>query len=109
MTALDGQRRSAPGWSANDSYSMAARLCDDDGIVRRGAMHHGTDYACTGHAHYAGEHIRCVSAGHPDGLPADLWALLGSMPDDGLDIPAPDAGSQRSQRLIAEIEGRDHA
>ncbi|MCA1570074.1 MAG: hypothetical protein LC798_07080 [Chloroflexi bacterium] len=39
-------------------------LCDDDGVVRSGAMHHGTDYPCTGHAHFAGYHIRCTSPAH---------------------------------------------
>jgi hypothetical protein len=47
-----------------DPYTAGARLCDDDGIVRQGAMHHGTDYPCTGHAHFAGEHYRCTSPAH---------------------------------------------
>lgn len=57
------------------TYTMSAKLCDDDGIVRGGAMHHGTDYLCTGHAHYAGEHIQCSSPAHrddPDQL--DTWS-----------------------------------
>lgn len=66
----------APSWDDADPYTISARLCDDDGIVRRGAMHHGTDYPCTGHAHFAGEHIKCSSGAHPDGLPADLEAAL---------------------------------
>jgi hypothetical protein len=40
-------------------------------------MHHGTDYLCTGHAHFKGEHIRCTSEAHAtDGLPADLLRVL---------------------------------
>lgn len=46
------------------------QLCDDDGIVRGGALHHGTDYQCTGHAHYAGFHITCNNPVHigPDAV-----------------------------------------
>lgn len=71
-----------PPWDDADPYTMAAALCDDDGIVRGGAMHHGTDYPCTGHAHFAGEHIRCTSGGHPDGLPSDLRAAIESLTDE---------------------------
>ena len=61
----------------SDDFTMALKLCDDDGIVRSGAMHHGTDYPCTGSAHFAGEHIECISPAHPGaGLPPDLLALL---------------------------------
>ena len=66
-----------PPWDDDDPYTTAMPLCDDDGIVRGGAMHHGTDYPCTGHAHHGGHHVRCMSAGHPEGMPAELWALLG--------------------------------
>jgi hypothetical protein len=70
-----------PPWDDSDPYTMAATLCDDDGIVRGGAMHHGTDYPCTGHAHFAGHHVRCLSAGHPNGgLPAELLHVLGGRP-----------------------------
>jgi hypothetical protein len=71
-----------PAWSDEDPYTMSARLCDDDGIVRGGAMHHGTDYPCTGHAHFAGEHIRCSSAGHPGGLTREMEAALRSLTDE---------------------------
>lgn len=74
-----------PPWSDADPYTMSARLCDDDGIVRSGAMHHGTDYTCTGHAHFAGEHIRCSSAGHPGGLPRDLELAIQSLTDEEAD------------------------
>lgn len=45
-------------------YTMGVKLCDDDGIVRSGRFHSGTDYPCTGHAHFAGEHIECTSPAH---------------------------------------------
>jgi len=62
----------------DDAYTMALRLCDDDGMVtgeyrathaRLRALgghdpYDGPDYACTGHAHLAGEHIRCASEFH---------------------------------------------
>lgn len=44
-----------------DPYTMAAKLCDDDGIVRSDDFGH---YPCTGHAHADGEHIRCTSPAH---------------------------------------------
>jgi hypothetical protein len=47
-----------------DPFTMEFPLCDEDGIVRKGAMHHGTDYRCTTHAHFGGEHIRCTSPAH---------------------------------------------
>lgn len=40
------------------------QLCDDDGIVRSGGMHHGTDFPCTGSAHFQGLHIWCVNRVH---------------------------------------------
>lgn len=67
---------------SHDAYTMSARLCDDDGIVRGGSMHRGRDYRCTGHAHFAGEHMYCTSPAHPDNqrpmpeLPADLQRIL---------------------------------
>lgn len=62
----------------DDPFTMEVSLCGDDGIVRGGAMHHGVDYPCTGHAHFAGEHIRCTSPAHSDvpALPGDLLAAL---------------------------------
>lgn len=45
-------------------YTMDARLCEDDGMVRGGFMHHGADYFCTGSAHHAGQHIRCTNPRH---------------------------------------------
>lgn len=56
--------------TAPDPYTVNARLCDDDGIVRQGTMHHGADYACTGHAHFAGDHYRCTSPAH---TPKAAW------------------------------------
>lgn len=56
---------------------MEVALCDSDGIVRRGAMHRGTDYECTGSAHWSGFHIRCTSPAHvPAGVP-----VTGAAPD----------------------------
>lgn len=103
----------APAWNDADPYTMDARLCGDDGIVRGGAMHHGVDYLCTGHAHFAGEHIRCISAAHPDGLPSDLLAALR---DPGLVFACPLCGEDPQQpcnhmpnrerlALRAQIEG----
>ncbi|MDQ3933409.1 MAG: hypothetical protein M3340_02120 [Actinomycetota bacterium] len=44
-------------------------------------------YACTGHAHLAGEHIRCTSPAHAPGLPDDLNRVLRDqsvvVPQDG--------------------------
>lgn len=48
----------------DDPFTLDAQLCDDDGIVRGGAIYSGTDYTCTGHAHKFGEHIRCTSPAH---------------------------------------------
>ena len=48
----------------SDPYTQEFQLCDPDGIVRRGAMWHGTDYTCTTHAHFGGEHIRCTNPFH---------------------------------------------
>lgn len=66
-----------PAQSERDPYTMSMQLCDDDGVVRGGAMHHGTDYPCTGHAHFAGEHIYCTGPAHthPE-LPDNLTRLL---------------------------------
>lgn len=47
-----------------DPFTQAFQLCDDDGMVRRGALHKGVDYPCTSHAHFAGEHIRCTNPLH---------------------------------------------
>jgi predicted GNAT family acetyltransferase len=40
------------------------RLCDDDGVVRSGGMHHGADFVCTGSAHFQGLHIWCDNRVH---------------------------------------------
>ncbi len=47
-------------------FTMAAKLCDDDGIVRPGQLVDGVHvpYPCTSHAHRMGEHIRCTSPAH---------------------------------------------
>lgn len=54
-------------WHPGEPFTMGLTLCDDKGIVRSGRFHKGTDYNCTGGAHYAGEHIRCTSSAHGAG------------------------------------------
>lgn len=71
----------------DDPYTMDLRLCDDNGLVsdepvdgkdgNRSYLYQlnvmkpadrqwtGGAFACTGHAHLAGEHIRCTSPAHP--------------------------------------------
>lgn len=46
---------------------LKVKLCDDDGIVRKGALHHGTDYPCTGSAHFGGSFFRCSTPVHETG------------------------------------------
>lgn len=63
----------------SDPYTMSVKLCDEDGIVRGGAMHDGRDYPCTGHAHTFGEHIFGTSPAHDRpgmALPKDLARVL---------------------------------
>lgn len=48
----------------DDPYTMGLVLCDPDGIVRRGRFFKGTEYPCTSHAHFGGEHIECLSDIH---------------------------------------------
>ncbi len=77
-TAPGEWERVDPEWlpdNDDDPFTAAARLCDDDGIVRKGLMHHGTNYTCTGHAHFAGEHYRCLSPAH-GGFPGPLLDAL---------------------------------
>lgn len=59
-----------PAPPRHDPITGRARLCDNDGMVRRGVMHDGTDYACTGHAHLAGHHIECTNPVHKAPPPA---------------------------------------
>lgn len=53
-----------PSWEPFGPFTMGLALCDDDGIVRSGRFFKGTEYPCTGHAHFAGEHIECTSPAH---------------------------------------------
>ncbi len=62
-----------------DPFTDEFQLCDDDGMVRRGALHRGTDYPCTSHAHYAGMHIRCTGPAHRRGDPVGL-AVVTTLP-----------------------------
>lgn len=84
---------------ASDSYTMDMRLCDNDGVVSHNFVEDGKDnetyldrlnrlrnmtlrsqgnkeewigdpFNCTGHAHLAGEHIRCTSSAHHTANPA---------------------------------------
>lgn len=55
---------------------MSAILCDDDGWVRSGTFHWGTDYKCTGSVHppldspiWPGHEIRCANPIHVVKLP----------------------------------------
>jgi hypothetical protein len=73
--------------STDDPYTMSFALCDDDGTVRSGAMRHGTDYPCTGHAHFAGEHIKCSSPAHYGNLPRTLQDMLN---DPFVELPRDD-------------------
>jgi hypothetical protein len=41
-----------------------AMLCDADGVVRHGRLHHGQDYPCTGDAHVDGYHYTCINPLH---------------------------------------------
>lgn len=51
-------------WCPGVPFDLGIQLCDDDGIVRKGRFHSGTDYPCTGGAHFADKHIRCTSPSH---------------------------------------------
>src|SRR4051812_46773360 len=78
---------------------MEMRLCDDDGMVSETSIHdtcldyllqinnlrrHGgyppvtEPFACTGHAHLAGEHIRCTSPAHNQHPEITWQATLGA-------------------------------
>lgn len=47
-----------------DKFTNAARLCTDGTVTKENSFWHGTDYPCTGSAHYAGDHFLCTSAAH---------------------------------------------
>lgn len=47
-----------------DPYTKAGPLCNNGTVTKNNPMWHGTDYACTGSAHYAGEHIYCTDRSH---------------------------------------------
>lgn len=51
-------------WHPGQPYTMAMRLCNDDGVVE--GERHGeiVAYDCTGGAHRYGEHIFCTSPAH---------------------------------------------
>jgi hypothetical protein len=47
-----------------EGQKVFLQLCDDDGVVRRGALHDGVDYECTRHAHFDDLHIICNNPVH---------------------------------------------
>ena len=76
---------------------MDARLCDDDGIVRRGPMHHGVDYQCTGHAHWAGYHITCISPAHQAAV------TIGTFLTPDTSVPAVEWRADGSNRFVVDL------
>lgn len=92
----DGTHGRAP-YGIADAFTQEFPLCDPDGIVRRGALWHGTDYPCTTHAHFAGEHIRCTTPVHGAMTDEELEAIKDNS-YLGIDL-RPD----RTRRLIAEV------
>lgn len=47
-----------------DLFTLAGPLCKNGIVTKDNPMWHGTDYSCTGSAHYAGEHIYCTDVSH---------------------------------------------
>lgn len=78
------------------------------GVVRRGSMHHGTDYPCTGSAHHAGMHIRCTSAVHAlaeVANPTGRAAMTHDLPDFVIPIPSGlEPCEETDLRLPPEVE-----
>lgn len=68
------------------SRPFDARLCDVDGIVREGVMHHGTDYPCTGSAHYEGLEIRCTNPLHEASLPGPVVGGAWPVPERVMEV-----------------------
>lgn len=87
---------------SDDPFTMELRLCDDDGMVSHNRHHgpggpgtgatylealnflkpvdrqyDGEPFACTGHAHLSGEHIRCTSPAHQ--RPSTTFAVGGEV------------------------------
>ena len=98
-----------------DFGPVAARLCDEDGTVRRGLFHHGTDYACTGSAHHRGARIMCDNPIHinppnwhqssPDATEAqDTPVSTPSGPSAGLEGAA-QRRVERYAEAMAEADG----
>jgi hypothetical protein len=59
----------------DDPYTMDLELCDAAGVTHLERLNHlralgghdrydGAPFPCTGHAHLAGQHIRCTSPAH---------------------------------------------
>lgn len=95
-----------------DPYTMELELCRDDGIVdlamlnrfrrRDGLVEIDEAFPCTGHAHLASEHIRCISPSHQVRgrleLPAGV-SVLSQRVEDGklvLEIAVHRAAAERT-------------
>ena len=95
-----------------DFGPVAARLCDEDGTVRRGLFHHGTDYACTGSAHHRGARIMCDNPIH---INPPNWHQSSPDATEAQDTPVstpsgPSAGAaqrrvERYAEAMAEADG----
>lgn len=62
--------------------TMSAVLCDDEGWVRSGTFHFGTDYKCTGSVHppldsliWPGREVRCTNPIHDVKLKDGVFAI----------------------------------
>lgn len=79
-----------------DPFTMQIALCDPDGTVRRGMLHRGQDYPCTGSAHVMDEHVRCTSPAHAENVghcgKLHPWGHSYCMPGCPT-VPEPDPGA----------------
>lgn len=94
---------------------MSAMICDEDGWVRSGTFHWGTDYKCTGSVHppldsrsWPGREIRCANPIHNVTETAGVWfpaTLAGPTPDDS---PCPNCGGDRLRPNFTGDNGLCH-
>lgn len=65
-------------WHPGTPFDVGLKLCEDNGIVREGSSRFwkGTDYNCSGGAHFAGMHIRCTSPAHQAVEPREGMATV---------------------------------
>lgn len=119
----------------NDSFTMELRLCDDEGMVSgeylaklnhlRNLSGHqpyvGKPFPCTGSAHLAGEHIKCINEYHktlkvPDQielntvdamhvkkLAAEVQEFLADAPKDDPDISSLLFSAQAAERVADRL------